>query len=388
MRKCIVGVQGPLQLIAGLIAMEWYGRVRYGSPNADAILVLFDFGVSRGDELTMFDAIMHIASARNWSKVLFIDSQEMRGVTRHSIRRSIQEMRSRIGCQQCDELYVARDYGHMGNQLLLNAYPEAARIIYGDSLGIVGDEESLETSFGGWLRAPLDHLKLALRKLVLGCPSRLSFDAALLVLPQDWTGRYLDRVPLIVPAREHVVEMIQSLSRRFPELHIYCDALFPDQSAGAYLYLLSNLANSGLASQENEVLLYEEVIRQTAPTGSLVLLKNHPRSSAVIINALSDRLEKDYRVTHLDDPRFNKLPIELWSTLIARCHIIPVFSTSATHISFIYSKKVLVPLDEYKIIRYFYPDKWNFMRKSNSMILETLSALDRWDGTSSLWNGK
>lgn len=387
MRKCVVAVQGPMQLLAGMLALQWYGEVRHGSPDAEAVLVLFEFGAAPSDEGALAEAILQLAGAGSWNKVLFLDAGQMRDITRRRVGESVRALRERLGCEACDELYVMRDFGFMGNQLLINAYPGATRITYGDSLGIVGDEEVFRLTLDRWLAQPLGTLKLALRHLVLGRPRRYPFHAAVLALPQDWTGKYLEQVPLMVPSRECVVELVLGLAGQVPELHAYCDSLFPGAGERGTLYLLSNLANSGLCTFEDEVALYEEVVRETAAKGGRVLLRNHPRAGSAVTDQLTARLSGEYQVVLVDDTRFSKLPIELWSSLIRRCDVVPVYSASAIHIRYLYGQRVLVPLDDDRIERYFHSNKRAFMRKGNEMICRAMSGLDGWDGKSPLWKG-
>jgi hypothetical protein len=57
LRKCLLAVQGPLQFIAGLIAMEWYGQVKHGSSESEAVLLLYDFYVSEQLEKSLEEVI-------------------------------------------------------------------------------------------------------------------------------------------------------------------------------------------------------------------------------------------------------------------------------------------------------------------------------------------
>ena len=392
MRKCLVAVQGPMQFIAGFMAMEWYGHIKHNSVNADAVLLLFDFGAPPELEKPLAESIMLLSKIRKWDKVVFISSQEMRRISHQRYNHSIREIQRIIGDYKFGEIYVARDHSDFGNPLIINAYPNAARILCGESFGVVGNEDQDRVH---WDR--IDSLRTALsitvrsiiRGLLYGCPSKFPFDAAVLALPVDWSGSYLNNLPLCVPSREYVVSLIMRLVDQLPELRAYCESLIDGITGDCYLYLLGNFTNAGVTSIENEIALYQSVIKETAPKGATIFLKNHPRSPSAqpVINSLIDKFGNDYNIKVIDDTKLSALPIELYAPLIKKCNIVSVCSSSAINICYIYSKQVIIPLDDDKITTYCYNNQIDFICKINNMFRASITALEMWDGKTPLWKG-
>lgn len=385
MRKCLLAVQGPLQFLAGLIAMEWYWQVNHKSADAETALLLYDFLCPPDQEQLLVDTIMRLTEVRKWDKTLFISGQEMRKISRQNCSQSVKDLRKMIGLDGFDEIYIARDYCGFGSSLILNSYKQAARITYGDSFGLVGNEAEFELRW--WdLRSALPNAKTLLRGLLYGKPVRLGFDAAVLSLPIDWSGSYLEDIPLLVPRREHVLNIIERVCSRLPDLTNYCDSLLEGES-NSYLFLLSNLSASGTMSRENEVTLYIDVVRQIAPKGSSIILKDHPRSGPYVLNSVISSIKADYRIKVIDDVHLSRIPVELWTPLISSCSVVPIYSTSAININYFYDKDVILPLDDARIKKYFFHDKIAAITKGHRAIFESVNNLKKWDGNSPLWKG-
>lgn len=385
MRKCLLAVQGPLQFLAGFIAMKWYCQVNHKSADAETVLLLYDFLCPPEQEKFLADTIMRLSKVRKWNKIIFISGQEMRNISHQTFSKSVKDLRKIIGLDNFDEIYIMRDYCGYGSSLILNSYKMAVRITYGDSLGLVGNEEEFKLRW--WdLRSALPNIKTLLRDLLYGKPVRLGFDAAVLSLPMDWSGSYLEDIPLLVPRREHVLNIIRKVCGQLPDLVNYCDSLLEGES-NRYLFLLSNLSASGVMLRENEVALYTDVVRQIAPKGSSIILKGHPRSGPYVLNSIISSLKADYRIKIIDDVNLSKIPVELWAPLISSCRIVPIYSTSAINISYIYNKEVILPLNDVIIKKYFLYDQIPSVSKGHKAIFESVNNLKKWDGNSVLWKG-
>jgi hypothetical protein len=148
---------------------------------------------------------------------------------------------------------------------------------------------------------------------------------------------------------------------------------------------LSNLNRSGLITKEKEIALYVEIINETAVKGSSIFLKAHPRDSAEVLDAIVDRLHANFKVIVIDDARVSRIPIELWAGLIESCRVIPIFSSSAITLKYIYKKSVWLPLNEELVRKYFFKDKISYMLESNHWISKSIENLDIWDGSSLLF---
>lgn len=188
----------------------------------------------------------------------------------------------------------------------------------------------------------------------------------------------------MVPSQEFVKEVFVKLSGLLPDLLAYCEH-FMANGTNHQLYLLSNLANSGLTTFEKEVELYIKVIRETAVSGATILIKNHPRGSMMVIKAVFDAIKDDYDVQIADDRILALYPIELWSPILMNATIIPIYSNSSINIPYIYSKKVELSLTEETIRTFFFPDNIAYILKSTTIFSDINKKLADWDQRSVIW---
>src|ERR1039458_8078248 len=154
MKSRLLAVQGPLQFIAGLLAMEWYKKIKDSSEESKSVLLMYDFLAPESIEPELFEVITRMASVRVWHSVVFISSNDMGSIMKGSYSSSIRRLCDTIGEYDFDEIYLARDFCGHGSPLIINAYRNANKIIYGDSLGVVGNEAGInsfnwQTTFKG-----------------------------------------------------------------------------------------------------------------------------------------------------------------------------------------------------------------------------------------------
>ena len=382
MKRRLLTVQGPLQYIAGYIAYSWN---RPAKPDVEDILLLYDFLAAPQIEPEIADAVRSLAVSAPWTRIVFIRGEQMDALMRERYANSMAGLRALVGAEHVDEIYLARDHVGNGSPLLLNAYAGARKFSYGDSLGIVGQREAMDR-----LDRPsaVTRVRALARRLLRGAPRPIAFDEAVLSLPIDISGKYLPTVSLAVPARDHVVACLERIYAAVPALGAYCHALCELGPPGrSHLYLLSNLTASGLTDAASEAALYAEVIRETSPVGGTVYLKPHPRSTFDVLETLARELGGDYRVHLVDDARFSRLPVELWTDLIRHCEVVAMFSTSAINLKYLFDKQVVMPLDEARIARFIAPTGREHMATASRMMREALANLESWDGRTALWSG-
>lgn len=390
MKKKLLAVQGPLQFIAGYIAMKWYENINRGSENSESVLLMYDFLMPENIEPEFVNVITKLASLQKWHSIIFISNTDMTEIMKGKYTGCIKKLKIAIGESEFDEIYLARDYCGNGSPLIVNAYPDSSRITYGDSLGLVGNEAIFNNfNWRSPVRSILSLCKKTLLGFLYGSPEKFAFDAAVLTLPQDWSGNYLNYVQLMVPEKSHVVNTLMAIYANLIDLSTYCNSLLKhNNSDNKFLFLLSNLSASGLMSEINEISLYLEIIKQTATKDSIIYIKPHPRSALTVLKAIVERLEDEYQIIVIDHAELLRYPIELWVALLQNCTIIPIFSTSAVNLKYIYDKEVILPLDDYKIATYFYQNQISYVSKLHSMVSQSISRLESWDGRSTLWNGK
>ena len=392
MTKRLLAVQGPIQLIAGYLALDWYRQM--AGENCDEskpVLLLYDFLSPEEVEPEFVDIITRMATVHEWHSIIFISGNDMRRTLWRGYASSIRELRKLIGQDEFDEIYLSRDWCGHGSPLLINAYKTARKITYGDSLGWVENEPAAIGRFN-WespVSSFLSICKTRVRRSLLGWPEKLPFDAAVLTLPIVCSKGYLTGLPLFVPKREFVVNAIEFMHEKLigsTHLGTYCNALMGAVSGRTcFLFLLSNLHRSGMTTVENEINLYMDIVHETAEKGSYILLKAHPRGSNQVMEALVDRLQSEYQTVAIDDAVLSRIPIELWRGLIEHCVVIPVFSASAVHLKYIYGTAVRLPLRKELVHKYFFKHTIARMLHADHIISQSVENLDSWDGKSILF---
>jgi hypothetical protein len=388
-KKRLLAVQGPLQFIAGHIAMEWYQYIKHTGEARETVLLMYDFLMPEEMEPEFVKVITRLAAPFKWRAIVFISAADMAAMMKGHYSKRLERLKSALGQDTFDELFVARDFCGEGSPLLINAYPNAKRIIYGDAFGLVGNEAVVADRFN-W-NAPLRSLASRSKSMLLGLfngtHKRLPFDTAVLSIPLDWSGTYLDGLDLLIPSRDFVINKVAALSTKFDELSRYADLLVDPQTDN-YLFLLSNLAASGLLAQESEVELYVEIIKETTPVGATVLLKAHPRGSRFILSRVAEAIQGSYKTVVIDNAEMAIFPIELWARFLKQCVVVPIYSASAYQIKYLYDKEVVLTLNEDRISRFFFPDKRQDISKGNQSIVSCVANIDAWDRTAPLWNGR
>jgi hypothetical protein len=389
MRKRLLAVQGPFQFIAGLIAMEWYAKTYHDDDKFDTILVIYDLLADKNVELNMVGAITKLASFESFSSIVFIDSNNMNEIVNGFYSDSIKKLKKFINETDFDEIFIARDYCGDGSPLIINAYPSASRITYGDAFGLVGNEHVFNMfNWRSPVRSALSRYKQIFRHIIFGRSKKFRFDTAVLALPFDMSGVYLNDIPLLIPERSFVIERFLSVCGHMSELNLYCEELLKAGTEGNnYLFLLSNLSASGFISIDNEILLYIQLIENTAKKNSTVFIKAHPRSNNIIFDKVVKFLSENYKVVAIDDNRFSGFPIELWVKLIDGCNVVPIFSSSSLNIKYVFNGNVIITLNSRIIKEIFYKDKVFECRVDNNAIFKSLLRLNNWDGKTVLYKG-
>lgn len=368
--------------------MDWFAHFHGDPAGYSSTLLMYDFLMPAALEPEMVKVIEDIAAVQHWERVVFISSASMEDIMRGPYPGSAAKLRMELGTDHFDEIYLARDFCGHGSPLIGNTYPNARKIAYGDSMGLVADRRLFSTV--SW-KTPLHSIvamgRMTARRALFGTHRRFRFDDAVLSLPLDLSRGELKGVRLSVPSKTHVERHFRLVCTQLEALRAYCAALLHTPApVRSHLFLFSNLSASGLMSQENEIAMYVDIIRREAGSGDLVCLKVHPRSSLDVLTAVVAQIESKYLIKIVDDPQFARLPIELWSDLIENCKVVAMFSTSALNIKYIYNKDVVLPLNRSLIDKYVYPNKVQYISDICRMIDESIAALEVWDGKSVLWS--
>ncbi|WP_461789345.1 hypothetical protein [Pedobacter sp.] len=382
--KSLIAVQGTAQFITAYIAFLWHEE-KILKEKSEAVLLVYDTSVPEDEDLFK-NSILSMASIQEWHKIVFISTEEMKKISSNIYAKCISKLVTKLDEANFDNIYIARDFGSFGTQLIINSYPSSVKIEYGDSFGLIGNQDELKITMAVFFNNPLMIAKTIIKQLIyLQFPSRFNFDLTILSIPLIWDRRYLKGKNIVIPEMKFVRSVFSRLANQFTDLQIFCESLLYTSEAKPNVYLLSNLYNSGFSTIKNEVDLYEEVIFETAKPGQTIILKNHPRGSNIIMQSLKERLSKNFIVLLVDDERFKFLPIELWEKLFQRAIIYPIFSSSVISLRYLFATNVVMSLNDEKIFRYIFPNKVAESIHSEEMCHEASDALFNWDEKSPLW---
>lgn len=386
-KRRLLTVQGPLQFIAGYVALSWQKEVEDRGIASEDHLLLYDFLTSKSTESDLARTVLELSRVSSWKKITFLTAVEMSSIMSTRYQKSIDRLTDLLQHSNFDEIYLARDCVGHGSALILNSYPNARRIAYGDSFGLFGMPETLrKSSWKSSLRTLNSQLRNSLRKVFRGGPAVLPFHVATLSIPIINSGASLNGISLQVPSKQHVLSCIDRICVAQKGLASYCASLVrPDAGGAMYLYLLSNFSAARFMRASEEVELYLEIIRNDTPRGSTIVLKPHPRSSYEVLVSVSNGLKNEYNVVVADNEEFSRFPVELWIQPIEVCTVVAVFSTSAIHMRYLYGKNVTLPLTDERINRYFSGDSREYVRQAHGVISQSLENVEYWDGASILW---
>jgi hypothetical protein len=384
-KKSLIAVQGPTQFIAAYIAFRWCEE-KIWFKESEVTLLVYDTCVPVENEILFQNSIQEIAAIGKFHKVIFISQLEIQNISKQLYSKCITDIKSLIGEEHFDYVYLARNFGSFSTKLIPSAYSKALKIEYGDSFGLVGNEKEEELSYLDFLKRPMCFLKSTAKKIIFGhFPKHFVFDLSVLTMPLVWDVNYLKDKNLIIPEKLFVNEIFSNISKQLTKLDLFCEELIANANGKCNVYLLSNLFNSGFCTLENEVKLYEEIILETALPGERLILKNHPRCSDEVLIQLKEKLNQFFDVVIVTDKQFSFIPIELWTVLLKSCKVFPIFSTSAISLQYLYSKQVSMTLDHQKIKKYVFFNKRQETIIGVDMCYKSIDVLENWDVKTPLW---
>jgi hypothetical protein len=383
-KKSLIAVQGAAQFIAGYIASQWCQERIWFEKN-DITLLIYETFVPAENEILFQNTIKEIANIVKIEKIVFINQIDSNQLSKMHYKKSILKLKSIIEQQSFDYLFLARDFGSFITKLIPNTYPQAVKVEYGDSFGLVGNEKYLDLSILQIFKKPVSSLKVISKIIIYGhYHKKIPFDYSVITMPLVWDSKYLIDKKLLIPEMNFVKEIFYQISVQLTQLNNYCKSLI-NNSSECKLYLLTNLHNSGACTFENELAMYEEIILKTAKNGQTIIIKNHPRGSDEMLNQLNERLRNSFDIQLINDKKYSFIPIELWSTIMNNCEIFPVYSTSSIALKYLFSKSVILTLDAKMIDKYLYSDKKKFVNEGVQMIEMAINKLENWDCNSPLW---
>jgi hypothetical protein len=282
-------------------------------------------------------------------------------------------------------------YAHdvVGNtvQSLCLAFPRAVRVCIGDALGMVCDRDfHVGLIVNGTRPSPRKMIEARVRRIFKTLVRRRKVlpnesiipDRASLILPVDQTGWSLFGVPVFVPQREIVLQILNRMAESLPKLQEFIDDLLLQvPSSPVFVLLMENLAEGGTISFEKEAEMYATIIREAAPVGTRVLIKGHPGETIDREPALRALLGDHCQLSSVPCS-LKRIPFELWTKLITRSTIISL-SYPSLSIEYLFGKRVVNPASDSFIEKWWVPHFWETYKDSLKLYKAPLANLSGWN---------
>ncbi len=373
----ILLISFPHQLLHALSALKYY-RMREGIPErAPAIILAWAFQPSEHAPNSPFRTILDSAIRDFPFVTLIIPTLRERRYELSPLRTLIHRIawiKDRLNSFSVDAVFFAHDASEDRTaQVLMQSFPEANAICYGDPPGFLYPQFNLQRQ------------KSYIKRLILGSRVRgLSSprSPALSIVTIDFykNGNAAHGEVLVLP-RSLVVETLASIQRGMDQikkdLHVDYDNQ-ADNARSITILLLSNFSESGLTTENNELALYSGICKEFGSTEAKLIIKPHFGTSPAFLKKLTN-------VLSLYSPEIfpsfaGQIPIEFFPDLVKQSNIISVSSSSAL-LSHLFNKQISHALTANRIQRYFKADRVTYMLEANQAIENSLcAAKDRAQG--------
>jgi hypothetical protein len=322
-----------------------------------------------------------------WATLFFPEQDEVKAHLSNNSRvmRKADYLRGKFGQSAFAAVYYAHDISaDFIAQSAMQAYPNASRVCFGDSLGVVYSDDYFTDqtypvraveAFSRPMRA-IRNLLFRLKR-VWTLPSRnrrLDAEHSVLILPCDPGGDFLRGKQMLLVDKESLTEVLYTLSEATsPSVNGKYGTSADRQNA--VVILLGSFSESKLTTEDQERDLYTQAARENIAKNQKIVLKPHPASSAEKTLLIQKALSAAYTV-EIED--YDDLPAEFIPALAEFDSVIS-FSYSSVSLKYLYGIDVLHALTD-EMIKTYFPDKsWSWMRNSNDLYLEQLIAITGWN---------
>lgn len=323
----LVACQGSLQIVTALSVLRQRERnCQGGRRRTRDVLVIYDLYAPAGQIEDFRATLRQLARAGGeWEDIICLDPEEIdrwcRLVHTAGLRRVQREVIARLGGCHADELFLVRNW-QPGNRLMMNCYPQAECICYGDTIGVYFTEHYFRPSglpladaglpisrMPRWRRL-LSEARDTLFQALRGrnTLAEMSFNSGCLVAP-DLFGEK-PPFPVAIADRSLLRDTLAVIARQIrpaapDSLHV--------RSGPCALLLTSNFSEAGAMTLEGELTACRAFLGDRVPASATIVIKPHPRDSREKIAAFGEALRRDFAAVHLlDDPQLFYLPFELF----------------------------------------------------------------------------
>lgn len=301
--------------------------------------------------------------------------------------------------EEYDEIYYPHDVIGTVYPRLCESYPKAIRICYGDAFGFVYEKEVVLSL----LRQP--HKKALLTEIrdivikflpnlqkniisrdISETQSKYIPHKAVLIMPVDQSGNFLNKVSLTVCSKKTVDSVVNQCIESTKQLQEYIDYLLNRyQKQEKVLLLTENFTEGNFINFNKEIDMYCSLIEKYADSNAVIFLKSHPLETLNRNNLIAKRFKSRFKIVQLNN-RFSKYPVEIWKNLIMHCDAISM-SSSVLTLKYLFNVDVIQPMTD-KFIEQWFPEwTWVSLKNARKLYMEPLKRLCKWDRHSILWSG-
>lgn len=267
-----------------------------------------DFIESMAQRLHRFESIIHLSDPQ-------LDALWQHAARDQAPDGLARQLSDLLGVDRFEEVFVVREWQRC-NALVLNAYPAAAHLCYGDSVGVYlpPDYAAGPASALSVLRATLQR---AIRRPEAFPAERPRLDLSYLLLP----GAF-GQTPSGKVVRTEAAALRSLFGQLTPLLSPnWCqDTAARAGNAEVWVLMGSNFSEQRVMSLAQELAAYRDWISSLAPpAGTLLLLKSHPRDQSGKHEALAHALRGTFgEVVSADAAGSPYLPSEVFLLELAR----------------------------------------------------------------------
>lgn len=284
--------------------------------------------------------------------------------------------------KQFDEIYFSHDLNEGSLEPLFKKFPQAKRICYGDSFGLVYTKESFfrllkiskKENYFKKIKQLFDKYRYSLN---------IAAQQAVLILPVDQSGVYFKNVPLLVCSKNMVLDILKKTLVSCQDLQRYIlEMLKLADDKKMFLFLTENFAEANLIKIDREIEMYVAIIKKYCQRKDIIFLKSHPGEALERNKKIIAKLE-NYQIYEIDQ-KYKRYPIELWQGLLKRSVVISV-AYPVLSLKYLYNIDIIQPMDNSLIRKWFSQDKQAYLKDSIGQYMKPLKNLKSWHGKGPLY---
>jgi len=363
-------------LVAALAALGYRESEQKNSDyEYEDYLVVYDL-YAPGDQGEGFASVVKsmAVSIRKWQALVYINPQQLNtaaNLANSSTAAAFDYVYDLVGTVDADEIFLGRNW-QFSNHLLINAYRRAAKVCYGDSIGIYFSESYFAPSAA----AVNERSNWSLRRKLKDAKSRLAaaikpgeglkeidFDVGYFSLP-DILGQVPPMKTRLVDKR-YSLDVFQKLGSLLEEDFV---SGIRDRTSDrpTIILMTSNFAEAERMTLESEIAAYKEFLKTLDyPRESVLIIKPHPRESDAKVHALRSALSDLFPASILlAEPKIFFVPFEMFlmrvflgaSSELPQDLKIVTFSTACLSPALLFNTKPVIGFGAELVSKYFHGD--------------------------------